>query len=116
MLVSGLFRYKIIIIATPSMTGELNEGDAIVYEEYDGQSIGKDDIIVFTKDSQNLIVHRVVDAEQIDGIVYYTTKGDANDSSDSGFVTAENIQGVVLFKIPFIGTPNLWLRDAFDQK
>lgn len=116
MLVSGLFRYKVIIIATPSMTGELNEGDAIVYEEYDGQIVKKGDIIVFTKDSTNLIVHRVVDAEQIDGTVYYTTKGDANDSSDSGFITAENIQGVVLFKIPFIGTPNLWLRDALDQK
>ena len=115
MLISGNFRYKLIVIATPSMTGAINEGDAIIYEEYDGhQTVEEGDVLVFTKNDKDLIVHRVIDAQYLNGTVYYTTKGDANDSTDSGYITAENIRGVVLFKIPHIGNPSLWLRDAFS--
>lgn len=113
MLVSGLFSYKMIVIATPSMTGELNEGDAIIYKEYDGDIVEEGAVVVFSRNETDLIVHRVVDVQQIDGTLYYTTKGDANTSSDSGFITARNIRGIVKFKLPFIGQPTLWLRDLF---
>ena len=62
---------------------------------------------------ENLIVHRVVDVRQINGVVYYITKGDANENADSGFITAENIRGVVLFKLPYVGQASLWLRELF---
>ena len=39
MLISCQFRFGALVIATESMTGELNKGDAIVYEEYDEQLI-----------------------------------------------------------------------------
>ena len=113
MLISGEFRYKMVVVATESMTGAIDKGDAIIYEEYDGQVVEKDTVIVFTKDDKHLIVHRVIDVQKQNGIIYYTTKGDANDSPDTGFVTSENLRGVVLYRLPGIGHPSLFLRDVF---
>jgi len=114
MLISGEFRYRSIIIATESMTGEINKGDAIVYEEYDEQYIKEEDVIVFLK-NKSRIVHRVVYMERIDGVTRYYTKGDANEDMDVGYITDADIEGVVLFKVPYIGYASIWLRDAFKK-
>ncbi len=113
MLITCQFQYGMIIIATPSMQGSINVGDAVVYEAYDGQIIREDDIIVFSKDGNAKIIHRVVEIENINGQNRYYTKGDANAEQDFGYVTAENIVGVVQFKVSYIGYPSLWLRDLF---
>ena len=113
MLISGQFGYKLLVIATPSMTGEINQGDAIIYKAYDDEIVNKGDVIVFEKGDNSLIVHRVVDIQKIDGNVYYTTKGDANSDADAGFVVEENIRGIVKCKVSHIGHPSLWLRELF---
>ena len=113
MIISGQLHYHMIVIATPSMTGELNKGDAIIYEKYEGEPVRKGEIVVFTKDGESLIVHRVVEAHQLDGEVHYITKGDANEDTDSGFITDENIRGVVRYKLPYVGYLSLWLRELF---
>ena len=113
MLISCQFRYKLIIIATGSMTGELNKGDAIIYEEYGGENIEVGEIIVFEKDD-NATVHRVIDVEHINGETRYYTKGDANDSADVGYVVKSNILGTVNFKVAYVGYPTLLLHELFD--
>lgn len=114
MLISGQFRYRLLVIATPSMTGELNVGDAVIWEKYDGDLIEEGDVVVFTKTAETMVVHRVVKIQRLNGEVYYTTKGDANDSADPGYITAANIEGIVRFKVSHIGHPSLWLRDLFS--
>ena len=112
--VSCQFRICAVVIATESMTGELNRGDVAVYERYDGQEIKLNQVLVFDKDG-TLTVHRVVKIELINGQYRYTTKGDFNDSVDSGFITVKDIQGIVQFKIAYFGYPTLWLRDIFKR-
>ncbi|MBQ2987747.1 MAG: signal peptidase I [Clostridia bacterium] len=114
LLISGEFRYRMLIIATESMTGDLNKGDAAVYEEYDGQHISEQDVVVFIKNDSR-IVHRVVYIECINGVNRYYTKGDANDERDTGYITDAAIEGVVLFKIPYFGHFTLWMRDLFKR-
>ena len=114
MLISGQFQYKLLVISTPSMTGSLNVGDAIIYEEYDGEVIEEGNVVVFSKDEQTMVVHRVVDIQRVNGQVYYTTKGDANETTDAGYVTVDEIRGIVRCKVPHIGYPSLWLRDLFS--
>ena len=113
MLISNQFRYGTLVIATQSMTGELNIGDAAIFEKYDGQTISVGQVIVF-KDGKNMIVHRVVDMEKINNQTRYYTKGDYNDVIDDGFVVDSEIVGLVYFKIPYIGYPTLWLRGLFE--
>lgn len=115
MLISCQFRYGLLVIATESMTGEINKGDAVVFEQYDGRNIKEGQVIVFSKDKNTRVVHRVVEIKIIDGEYRYYTKGDANESMDSGYVTRSQIVGITHFKILYIGHPTLWLRALFSN-
>lgn len=114
MLISNKFKYGSLVIATGSMTGELNKADAAIFEQYDDRIVEEGQIIVFEKNG-SMIVHRVVDIENIDGQVRYYTKGDANEEVDSGYITSSNIVGIVKFKIPYVGYPTIWLRGLFSR-
>jgi signal peptidase len=112
-LISCKFSYGMIVVATPSMTGTINVGDAIVYESYDEHVLAVGDIIVFDNDGVN-IVHRIDGIESINGGVRYYTKGDDNDERDLGFITKTDIVGIVKVKVPYLGKPTLWVRSFFD--
>ncbi len=114
MLVSNQFSYGAYVIATDSMTGELNKGDVAIYERYEDQFIAEGQVIVF-KQNKSAIVHRVVDIQIINGITRYYTKGDANEDMDAGFILQSDIVGLVDYKLPLFGYPTLWLRGMFKR-
>ena len=110
MLISCQFRFGALVIATESMTGEINKGDMIIYEQYDDQAIKVGQVIVFT-DGPSKIVHRVVRIERFGSEVRYYTKGDANPTEDSGYRTDADIVGLTDVKIAYVGYPTLWIRE-----
>lgn len=114
MLVSNHFYYGAYVIATESMTGELNKGDVAICERYEDQSIQEGQIIVFER-SNAVIIHRVVDIQVINGIARYYTKGDANEDMDLFYVTDAEMLGLVNYKIPYLGYPSLWMRSLFER-
>lgn len=114
MLISCQFRFGAIVIATESMTGEINKGDMIVYERYDGQKIKEGQIIVFLEKNAN-IVHRVIRIEEVDGETRYFTKGDFNADEDEGYRTDADIVGLTDFKLAYAGYPTLWLREIVSN-
>ena len=113
MLVSNQFKYGALVIATESMTGEINKGDALIYKEYDDEILVKGMVIIFQKDNSR-IVHRIVNIERVNGQNRYYTKGDFNEEDDDGYVTDAQIVGVAKFKIPYVGYPTLWIRSLFS--
>lgn len=112
MLVSNQFYYGAYVVATDSMTGELNRGDVAIYESYEDQLITEGQVIVFEKNN-SIVIHRVVDIEIINGGARYYTKGDVNDDNDDGFITGSDIVGLVNVKLPYFGYPTLWMRSLF---
>ena len=114
MLISNQFRFGTLVIATPSMTGELNVGDAAIFERYETQPIEVGQVIVFEKNDA-MVVHRVVDIQTVNGTTRYFTKGDANEDMDAGFIYRSDIVGVVNYKVPYVGYPTLWLRSLFKR-
>ena len=114
MLISCQFRFGALVIATESMTGEINKGDVIIYERYDSQPIEEGQVIVFL-DNQSKIIHRVVKIQNLGGETRYYTKGDANDVLDSGYRTQSDILGVTHIKLSYAGYPTLWLRELLDS-
>ena len=120
MLVSCKFRYGALVIGSGSMTGTINKGDVIVYEDisvakkYGNQiKIQKGDIIVFIKNDKR-IVHRVIDKRIVRGKEVYYTKGDANQEQDDGFVSDEAVVGICRLTVPYIGNITLSINKAFD--
>lgn len=114
MLISCQFRFGALVIASESMTGEINKGDIIVFEQYEKQSIKEGQVIVFQQD-RSKVVHRVIAIENIDGEKRYYTKGDANPSPDAGYRTAADIVGLTDIKIAHLGYPTLWLRELIKN-
>ena len=112
-LVSGQFGYGIIVVGSGSMAGELNKGDAVVYRKYNDQIIEEGQIIVFEKNNK-IVIHRVIDIENINGENRYYTKGDANEDSDYGYIIDDQIIGVTNFKIILIGYPTIWINELFS--
>ena len=115
MLISCQFKYGILVIGSGSMTGAINKGDSIFFEQYDKQEkieIGQ--VIIFNKDEIK-IVHRVVDIKKVNGETRYTTKGDANEYNDDGYITNEDIIGICKFRIAYVGYPSIWIRDIFSK-
>ena len=116
MLVSCQFRYGVLVIGSPSMTGELNKGDVAFFETAEHTTIEEGDVIVFIKEgSTTRTVHRIVEIQHVNGQTHYITKGDANNANDMGYITYNQIVGKVHFKILYIGYPSLWLHEMFKK-
>lgn len=112
MLISCEFKYGMLVVGSGSMTGALNTGDAIIYEEYTNQVVDIGDIVVFEKNG-SLVIHRVVEKQTVSGVAQYITKGDANESDDPGFITGSNLVGIVKMRVLYIGYPSILVRKLF---
>ena len=96
---------SLLVIATPSMSGSIEAGDAIIIEKQDSYEVG--DIITYFPVGENTsVTHRLV---RIEGDKYYT-KGDANPSEDPDPVYFSQIAGKVTGRIRNIGILIEWLR------
>jgi len=114
MLVSNQFKYGALVIATESMTGEMNKGDVAIYERYDDHHLEEGQVIAFEKNG-SVIVHRIVKIEVINGVSRYYTKGDANEDNDAGYILDSEIVGLVNYKLPVVGYPTIWMRSLFKH-
>ena len=114
MLISCQFRFGALVVATESMTGEINKGDMVIYEEYKDQKIEEGQVIVFLSNDRK-IIHRVVKIEYIENEVRYYTKGDANDAWDPDYRTEADIVGLTDMKLAYVGYPTLWLRELIQS-
>ena len=61
-------------------------------------------------------IHRAIKVRNVDGKVAITTKGDANKEADSGYVTLDNVQGLIKLRIKYIGRPTIWINDIFNKE
>ncbi|NIQ07446.1 MAG: signal peptidase I, partial [Candidatus Korarchaeota archaeon] len=59
-------------------------------------------------ETPDFVIHRVVAIKETSGDLYFKTKGDNNPFNDTelwGWIPEENIVGVVIFRIPYVGYP-----------
>lgn len=114
MLISCQFKYGLIVIGSKSMTGTIDKGDAVLFEKYEGQELEKGQIIIFEYNGIKT-VHRIVDIKNVNGEVWYITRGDANKNNDSEYRRVDDIEGIVNIKIKYVGKPTLWFRSLFKK-
>lgn len=112
MLISCKFKYGLMVVASESMHGTFEKGDAVIFVAYTDQTLNKGDIILFEYEDI-ILIHRIVNISRV-GLEYrYTTKGDDNSFNDKGYSTKDNIVGKYILHIKYIGYPTLWIRDIF---
>ena len=103
--IPSVFGYSVLIVASPSMTGSIEAGDAIIIKKSDSYAVG-DVITYFPEDESFSVTHRIV---RMEGDKFYT-KGDANQSEDSDPVLIEQIVGKVAVKLDKVGYFIEWLK------
>lgn len=110
---SGLFKYRTFVIATGSMTPNINKGDMVIIEnitEEEKKNLSVGDIIAFKMDNKT-VVHRIINKINTSGEVFYSTKGDNNNSPDGYLLDIDNIVGLEKFRIRYIGYPTIAIYD-----
>lgn len=109
---SGYFKYYALAIASGSMSPKIKKGDIVIVEKIKDkyQEIKEKDIIAYEYNG-TIIVHRVEKIINLNGIYYFYTKGDANNSLDNYSIDQSMIIGVVRMDIPYIGWPTVWLNE-----
>lgn len=113
-LVSGLFKYQFIAIASNSMVPTFYRGDAIIIEKIDNaDNIKVGDIMVFYS-GRVTVIHRVVEKiETASGEYLFKTKGDNNKSFDLDLVNKKQVIGKYIATFKWLGYPSLLLQELF---
>lgn len=112
-LVSGIFKYKMIAIGSNSMVPVFYRGDAVVYEKISSDEIDIGDVIVF-KENNKVITHRVVSIYKKGNEYLIKTKGDANNTEDKFTVYGSNLLGKVECVVKYVGYPTLWIKEVIE--
>ena len=114
-LISGFFPIHMIGIGSNSMKPVISKGDAVVLQKINSKTkLKKGDIIAYSN-GKITIVHRIKDIEVSGNKTSYITKGDANNGKDPNPVLRNQISGIVMFKIPYIAWPTVWLTELFNS-
>lgn len=109
--VTGSQTYTVL---TRSMTPGIQPGTFLVVQPQQIEDLKIGDIITYQLHSgePEVVTHRIIAiAQNTDGEIRLTTQGDANAQPDANPVRAEQIKGVVLYGIPYLG----WVANFRDQ-
>lgn len=97
-----VFGWSWAVVISGSMEPEIGVDDLIVVHERDTYEVG--DVISF-ESGDSVVTHRII--EKTDG--FYTTRGDANNTTDDP-VSADAVIGKVVANVPYIGLVIGYLR------
>lgn len=101
--VPSVFGYKPFIVLSGSMETEIKKGDLIIVEETNPESLKVNDIIAFRDAEDTVTTHRIIEIVEKDGVTYFITKGDNNDSQDQNLVELDDVEGIYTLRIPGVG-------------
>ena len=99
-----LLHAQTLVVTSGSMTPYFVAGDAVVIHQVDPTNVQVGNVITFHGlQSHHLTTHRVIDLRQVDGKLFFRTKGDANASPDPNLAPATGLRGRVVAVLPKVG-------------
>lgn len=95
--------YQVKVVLSGSMEPSIRTGSIVVIKPAKQYAIG--DIVVFGQDTRQDIptTHRIVADRAVDGVLLFTTKGDANKLPDTTEIRLSDIHGRVALVLPYLG-------------
>lgn len=112
--VIGVFSVYPKVILTGSMEPFIQPGDIVLVERFQEkeeiEQLAVGDVILFKKEDKD-ISHRIINIIEKQGMTLYQTKGDANQSPDTTWVSAKDLLGKVIKVVPKVGVLSLWWKE-----
>lgn len=95
--------YQVKVVLSGSMEPKIHTGSVVIIKPKSQYKIG--DIVIFGKDTKTEIptTHRIISSRAVEGVMLFTTKGDANEDPDSKEIRPSDIHGKVLLSVPWMG-------------
>ena len=106
---AGVFPIRPYVIATGSMQPMIYPGDMVLVKKMETKDLAVGDVIQF-KSNEVYIFHRIIDIMEDKEGIGYKTKGDNNSAADPELIRPGVIRGIVVYTIPKIGWPTLFLK------
>lgn len=96
-------KLEIKIVQSGSMEPAIKTGALAIIKPENSYQVG--DVITFGKDTKKDVptTHRIIRDRVENGMMIYTTKGDANEDKDTKEVRKEEIIGKTIFSVPYLG-------------
>ncbi|MEF8779414.1 MAG: signal peptidase I [Haloferacaceae archaeon] len=92
------------VVLSGSMEPAISVGDVVIVDEVDPATIQEGDVITYLRSGEDTpTTHRVIGIEDEGGELAFQTKGDNSESPDASPVPASQVNGKVIFTIPYIG-------------
>jgi len=110
----SVFGYKSMSVLTGSMRPKINPGDLVIDNSIKNLDSVKLDAIVTYRNKENVfITHRVIKINtNSDGTKTYVTKGDANPIADVEPVTQNQLEGILVARIPYMGYVGMFVKSG----
>ena len=109
-----LIGFQVYTVLSSSMEPTYHTGALLYVRQKDPAEIEIGMPITFMLNSTTVATHRVVEVledESNPGTWLFRTKGDANDVEDGSPVHQNNVLGVPLFSIPYLGYFAVWIQN-----
>lgn len=106
----------LMVVSSPSMAPTLNVGDLIVVRGVDPSTVNVGDIIVFnvpepySSYTPSPVVHKVSAILTEGASLAFKTEHENPPGEDPWAVPAENLVGVCVWKVPYLGLPIVFIR------
>jgi signal peptidase len=113
---AGLFPVQPVLVASGSMTPELDVGDVALIAKIAPARIQRGDVIQFRTVGQGPVIHRVIGVDNSGSSARFLTQGDANDSPDLEPVLADNVVGKHIFTVRDIGWISVAVKELFVNR
>lgn len=103
-----------MVVLSGSMSGDAEDhievGDLIFVGKTEAEELEVGDVIAFME-GKVVVTHRIIEIQRDEnGVLLFTTKGDANNAQDQRPVTASNLVGIYKARIPKVGDFALFLQ------
>lgn len=94
---------KIFVVLSGSMEPAMHTGSVVIIKPESQYKIG--DIVTFGKNAKTQVptTHRIISSRAVEGVMLFTTKGDANNGPDITEIRQSDIHGKALLSVPYIG-------------
>ncbi|MDP9343880.1 MAG: signal peptidase I [Actinomycetota bacterium] len=108
--VPGMLGYHALTVLSGSMEPAIHTGDVVVERAISPLEARVGDIVIFRDpgDQNIMITHRARAIRVADGIVHFTTKGDANNTVERWTVPVDGSVGLVRFRVKRLGFALVW--------
>lgn len=93
------------VVLSDSMSPQIKTGDAVIVKDIEPANVQLGQVVIFHDPGkkEDLIIHRVVGVETRNGIKFFATKGDNNETRDNWEISMGEVVGGVAVTLPRFG-------------